>query len=153
MNRNLLHKLLHKSQVAAGLIPNTSGSAGQLQRENAGCASSSLSSSAPSLHLLLLEVVEGGGAFTAGDLLHGDLDAHLVVHVTGLGAGVLASGLARAAAVIHDDDVGSAVGLVHGHVEGGGAGAHAREGGGEGGGGGDEGGEGDSAHCCWVVPM
>ena len=51
-----------------------------------------------------------------------------------------------AAAVAEDGDHGGAAGLVHGHVEGGGAGAHALEGGDQGGRGGDEGGEGDGAH-------
>ena len=44
---------------------------------------------------------------------HGNLDAHLVVHVAGLATSVLATGRAGAAAVVHDDDLGGLVGLVH----------------------------------------
>jgi hypothetical protein len=99
---------------------------------------------------LLLEggegVAEHGLGVGAGDLDRLHLDALLVLHAVGLGALVLGVLVGSAAAVIEHGDHGGAAGLVHSHVEGGGAGAHAREGGGEGGGGGDERGEGNSAH-------
>ena len=99
---------------------------------------------------LLLEggegVTEHGVGVRAGDLHRLHLDALLVLHRVGLGAGVLGVLVGGAAAVIEHGDHGGTAGLVHGHVQGGGTSAHAGEGRGEGGGGGNEGGEGNSAH-------
>jgi hypothetical protein len=47
---------------------------------------------------------EGSLVLSDGDLLHGDLDAHLIVRAVGLGAGVLLVGVVLAAAGIEDGD-------------------------------------------------
>ena len=76
--------------------------------------------------------LRGGGGLRGGDLLGGDLDAHLVVLAAGLGASVLLVGAATvAAAVVHDEDHGGTAGLVHLGL----SGVGAEEGGSHGGGG------------------
>jgi hypothetical protein len=84
-----------------------------------------------------------------GDLHRLDLDAHLVVLVVGLGALVLGVLVRGAPAMVKDGNHRGGGALVHGHVEGGDAGADAGERGREGGRGSDEGREGKilGGHC------
>jgi hypothetical protein len=90
--------------VSVCLIPHTAG------------AHSFFRGSSPENYCLLLALAlelrealledEGSLVLSDGDLLHGDLDAHLVVGASGLGASVLLVGVVLAAAGIEDGDDG-----------------------------------------------